>query len=414
MNLALAELINRGLIKQSTDISVLDRMMTEHKAVYCGFDPTADSLHVGSLLPLTVMKILRSHGVRVIALVGGATGLIGDPSFKAQERNMLDEDTVQKNIDGITEVIQQILGDDVQIVNNYSWVKDISMLEFLRFYGKCFTVNNMINKESVRQRIERPDQGISFTEFSYPILQGLDFEHLFEMYDCTMQMGGSDQWGNMVAGMDVIHKLQGSDEECGVFTLPLLTKEDGTKFGKSESGTVWLSTEKTSPFEMFQFWKNITDAETIQMHQYFKPWSTVTDEDFAVMMEKDAPNTKTVFALCMVEMIHGEDAMGAVSNIVYSLFSGTYNCTHQDDIQLLVDGGIEEKEWTNNLVETLVSSGLATSRKMAREFITNKAVKVNGEIVGEDFDVQSILAIPSELFVLQRGRKNFVVIRIGE
>lgn len=413
MNNALAELINRGLIKQSTDISVLDKMMNEHKAVYCGFDPTADSLHVGSLLPLTVMKILRKHGVRVIALVGGATGLIGDPSFKAQERNMMDHDTVEKNIDGIIGVIQQVLGDDVQIVNNYNWVKDISMLDFLRVYGKCFTVNNMVNKESVRQRIERPDQGISFTEFSYPILQGLDFEHLYEMYDCTMQMGGSDQWGNMVAGMDVIHKLQGNDEECGMFTLPLLTKDDGTKFGKSESGTVWLSSDKTSSFEMFQFWKNISDSETIKMHQYFKPWSTVTDEDFAVMMEKDAPTTKSQFALAMVELIHGSDVAGDVMDLSYALFHGKFNF-HTDELQKFIGVGLEECEWSTNLVETLVNSGLATSRKMAREFITNKAVKVNGEVVGDDFDVESILAIPSDLFLLQRGRKNFVVIHIGD
>lgn len=411
MNNALAELINRGLIKQSTDIAALDKMMNEHKAVYCGFDPTADSLHVGSLLPLTVMKVLKSHGVRVIALVGGATGRIGDPSFKAQERSLLDEETVEKNIAGITKVIRSVLGDDVKIVNNYSWIKDISMLEFLRVYGKCFTVNNMINKESVRQRIERPDQGISFTEFAYPIMQGLDFECLFEMHDCTMQMGGSDQWGNMIAGTDVIHKLHGNDAECGVFTLPLLTKDDGTKFGKSESGTVWLSTDKTTPYELFQFWKNISDSEAIKMNQYFKPWSTVTDDDFTAMMEKNAPETKTVFALSMVEMIHGEDAMGAVSNIVYSLFGGGYKDFHEDDLQMLVDGGIDSGIWTNNLVETLVETKLATSRKMAREFIKNNAIKVNGEIVGDDFDISTI---NSKLFLLQRGRKNFVVIHKGE
>ena len=412
MNNALAELINRGLIKQSTDIAVLDKMMNEHKAIYCGFDPTADSLHVGSLLPLTVMKVLRKHGVRVIALVGGATGRIGDPSFKAQERNMLDEKTVEQNIEGITKVIHQVLGDDVKVVNNYNWVKDISMLEFLRVYGKCFTVNNMVNKESVRQRIERPDQGISFTEFSYPILQGLDFEHLFEMHDCTMQMGGSDQWGNMVAGMEVIHKLQGNDKECGVFTLPLLTKEDGTKFGKSESGTVWLSSDKTSPFEMFQFWKNITDAETVKMFQYFKPLGGSV-EDFEVRLNNNPTKVKTMFALGMVELIHGERTACDVMDLAYALFEGKFSF-ETDELEKFIGAGLEECEWTTNLVETLVSSGLATSRKMAREFIKNNAVKVNGEVVGEDFDVESILTIPSELFLLQRGRKNFVVIRIGE
>lgn len=409
MNAALEELINRGLIKQSTDIEVLDKMMNEHKAVYCGFDPTADSLHVGSLLPLTVMKVLKDHGVRVIALVGGATGRIGDPSFKAQERLLLDEETVEKNIQGITKVIKQVLGNDVKIVNNYSWVKDISILEFLRVYGKCFTVNNMINKESVRQRIERPDQGISFTEFAYPIMQGLDFKCLFEMHDCTMQMGGSDQWGNMIAGTDVIHKLHGNDAECGVFTLPLLTKDDGTKFGKSESGTVWLSTEKTTAFELFQFWKNISDAETIRMFEYFKPLPG-TVEDFKTRLESNPSKVKTMFSCAMVELIHGEKAASQVMNISYALFEGGGEL-EQDEIQMLIKGGMPVKEWTNNIVETLVESSLATSRKMAREFIKSNAVKVNGENVGEDFDFSTI---STEFFMLQRGRKNFVVIHKGE
>lgn len=409
MNKALEELINRGLIKQSTDITALDKMMNDNKAVYCGFDPTADSLHVGSLLPLTVMKVLKSHGVRVIALVGGATGRIGDPSFKAQERSLLDEETVEKNIQGITKVIKQVLGDDVQIVNNYSWIKDISMLEFLRVYGKCFTVNNMINKESVRQRIERPDQGISFTEFAYPIMQGLDFECLFEMHDCTMQMGGSDQWGNMIAGTDVIHKLHGNDAECGVFTLPLLTKDDGTKFGKSESGTVWLSTDKTTEFEMFQFWKNISDEETIRMFEYFKPLSG-TVEDFKTRLVNNPSKVKTMFACAMVELIHGEKAASQVMNISYTLFEGGGEL-EQDEIQMLIKGGMPVKEWTNNIVETLVESSLATSRKMAREFIKSNAVKVNGENVGEDFDISTI---STKFFILQRGRKNFVVIHKGE
>lgn len=408
MNNALTELIERGLIKQSTDIQVLDKMMNDHNAVYCSFDPTADSLHVGSLLPLTVMKILRSHGVRVIALVGGATGRIGDPSFKAQERTLLDEDTVEKNIEGISKIIRSVLGDDIQIVNNYDWTKDISMLDFLRHYGKCFTVNNMINKESVRQRIERPDQGISFTEFSYPIMQALDFEYLYSLLDCSMQMGGSDQWGNMIAGIDVIHKLHGNDTECGVFTLPLLTKDDGTKFGKSESGTVWLSADKTTPFEMFQFWKNITDSETIKMFEYFRPLPGTVD-DFKIRFDKNPSKVKTMFATAMVELIHGDEAARQVMNISYALFEGG-NDLEDSEFQMLIDSGYQCFNVENTMVHTLVNTGLAKSNKMAREFIENGAVKINGAKIDKMFDINSI---EDEYSLLSRGKGNFVIIKKG-
>ena len=268
MHPALVELEKRGLINQSTDIEVLSKLLESGKAVYCGFDPTADSLHVGSLLPLTVLKLFKEHGVPIVAVVGGGTGSIGDPSFKSEERVMMDKLTISRNVAGLTSVIRSVLGDDnVIITNNESWMKEINMLDFLRGYGKCFSVNNMMNKDSVRSRLERPEQGISFTEFSYPILQALDFEYLFSILDCAIQIGGSDQWGNMIAGIDVIHKMHGNDAEVGVITLPLVTKDDGTKFGKSESGTVWLSPNKTTPFEYFQFWMNISDSEMIKLYQ---------------------------------------------------------------------------------------------------------------------------------------------------
>lgn len=416
MHPALVELEKRGLINQSTDIEVLSKLLDSGSAVYCGFDPTAESLHVGSLLPLTVLKLLKEHGVPVIALIGGATGRIGDPSFKAQERQMLDEYTVERNISGITQSIKSVIGEDVSIVNNYSWTKDISVLEFLRDYGKCFTVNNMINKESVRSRIERPDQGISFTEFAYPILQGMDFEHLFENHNCSIQIGGSDQWGNMIAGIDVIHKMHGNDAECGVITLPLVTKEDGTKFGKSETGTVWLCPSKTTPFEYFQFWMNITDAEMIKLYQYFQPLS-FTVEQIKREMEHEPMLMKKQFAIAMTAELHGSAKATQAINIADFLF-GKRKKLSTEEIQMMITAGMEVHEVVEelNFVDILISTGLAPSKKMAREFITNGAAKVNGTKINEFFDPNSselfenFEAFDDRYFILQRGRDNYVII----
>lgn len=416
MHPALVELQERGLINQSTDIDVLSKLLTEGSAIYCGFDPTADSLHIGSLLPLTVMKLLKRHGVKVIALIGGATGSIGDPSFKSEERNMMDWDTIERNCSGIIAVIKQILGDDVKIVNNYDWAKDISMLEFLRTYGKCFTVNSMINKESVRSRIERPDQGISFTEFSYPILQGMDFEWLYEGHGCNIQLGGSDQWGNMIAGIDVIHKLHGNDVECGVLTLPLVTKADGTKFGKSETGTIWLSAQRTSAFHFFQFWRNIDDAEVPKLYQYFKPLGFTVDQITREMAVN--PNiVKLQFAIAMTAMIHGNEQAKLARDISDFLFGKSIELT-EEAVDMMIQSGFDVEERTDSLelVSLLVDTGLATSRKMAREFINNGAVKINGRKVNEFYDTNELIftedvdIIDAKHFIVQRGRNTYVIV----
>jgi len=416
MHPALVELQERGLINQSTDIEVLSKLLTEGSAIYCGFDPTADSLHIGSLLPLTVMKVFKKHGVNVIALVGGATGSIGDPSFKSEERSMMDWDTIDKNIAGITSVINSILGNDVQIVNNQSWMKDINMLDFLRDYGKAFTVNNMINKESVRSRIERPDQGISFTEFAYPILQGIDFELLYDMLNCKIQIGGSDQWGNMIAGTDLIHKLHGNDAQCGVITLPLVTKADGTKFGKSESGTIWLGSKRTSPFHFFQFWRNVDDAEVPKLYQYFKPFG-FNVKDIEREMKVNPNFVKLQFAYKMTETIHGEHAADLARDISSFLFGDTIDLT-EEAVKMMIDSGFEVEDSTDSLelVSLLVDSGIAASRKMAREFIDNGAIKINGRKANEFYDTKELVftedvdIIDDKYFVLQRGKNTFIIV----
>jgi tyrosyl-tRNA synthetase len=417
MHSALVELQERGLINQSTDIEVLSKLLDEGSAVYCGFDPTADSLHIGSLLPLTVMNVLKKHDVEVIALVGGATGSIGDPSFKSEERSMLDWVMIERNVAGIASVINSILGADVKIVNNYSWMKNINMLDFLRDYGKAFTVNNMINKESVRSRIERPDQGISFTEFAYPILQGMDFEYLYDEMNCKIQIGGSDQWGNMIAGTDLIHKLHGNDADCGVITLPLVTKADGTKFGKSEAGTIWLTSQSTTAFEFFQFWRNLDDAEIPKLYQYFKPFGFEVD---AIEREmKVNPNfVKMQFAYKMTEIIHGEEQADLARDISNFLF-GSSTVLNNDAIDMMIQSGFKVQVQTNtlDLVAVIIDSGLADSRKMAREFINNGAIKINGIKVNEFYDTnenvftEDVDIIDSQHFVLQRGRNTFVVVK---
>lgn len=417
MHPALVELEKRGLINQSTDIEVLSKLLESGKAVYCGFDPTADSLHVGSLLPLTVLKLFKEHGVPIVAVVGGGTGSIGDPSFKSEERVMMDKLTISRNVAGLTSVIRSVLGDDnVIITNNENWMKEINMLDFLRGYGKCFSVNNMMNKDSVRSRLERPEQGISFTEFSYPILQALDFEYLFSILDCAIQIGGSDQWGNMIAGIDVIHKMHGNDAEVGIITLPLVTKDDGTKFGKSESGTVWLSPNKTTPFEYFQFWMNISDSEMIKLYQYFQPLS-FTVEQIKREMQHEPMLMKKQFAIAMTQAMHGSEKTTQAINIAEFLF-GKRKKLSTSEIEMMINAGMEVHEVVEelNFVDILISTGLAPSKKMSREFIMTGAAKVNGTKINEFFDpntlelFENFEAFDDRYFILQRGRDNYVII----
>lgn len=398
---AIEELISRNLIKQSTEISTLSKLLNEGSAVYCGFDPTADSLHIGSLLPLNVMKIFMKHGVKVIALVGGATGMIGDPSFKSSERTLMSEEEVHTNCRGIVSSIKSILG-DVEFANNINWTRNMTVLNFLRTYGKCFTVNNMISKESVRSRIEREEQGISFTEFTYPILQGMDFEVLYNMSNCKIQIGGSDQWGNMVAGIDIIHKLHGNEADVGAITIPLMTKSDGTKFGKSEFGTIWLDKNKTTPYDFFQFWQNITDEEALKFIPMFTDMHT---------NNVDIRTLKYLFAVHMTELVHGTDMAESVADIVFHLFNG--EPVSSEICKEMINCGLNSNEETfSSMVELLVKTNMASSNKMAREFISNGAIKVNKKKVNEYSDEDLTNLFKSQEYVLlQRGKNMFTVIK---
>lgn len=420
------DLFQRGLIKDITSEDKVLRLINEGKAVYCGFDPTADSLHVGSLLPLITLLRLKKAGVNVKPLIGGATGMIGDPSFKENERSLNSKDVVDNFKLKIIQQIKSIVGSDTTVVDNFEWTKNLNILDFLRDTGKFFTVNTMLKKDSVKSRIERDDQGISFTEFTYQILQGMDFHHLFKHENCAIQMGGSDQWGNMIAGIDLINKKE-SNAEVGVFTLPLLLKSDGQKFGKSESGAVWLSADKTSPFQFFQFWLNISDEE---VKKFFKMLSLKTVEEIDQIFKDDEgrekPLAQQILAEELTEIVHGKKSLKEVLAIKKVLFEQNWDSVSEEDLKILSDGKniktieVNKLEIENDLIQLLVSWNIVKSKRESREMIKNNAIKINGNIVnfekcldetGKVFKLLPEFWIFDNFMLIQKGKKLFTLIK---
>lgn len=420
------DLFQRGLIKDITSEDKVLRLINEGKAVYCGFDPTADSLHVGSLLPLITLLRLKKAGVNVKPLIGGATGMIGDPSFKENERSLNSKEVVDNFKLKIIQQIKSIVGSDTTVVDNFEWTKNLNILDFLRDTGKFFTVNTMLKKDSVKSRIERDDQGISFTEFTYQILQGMDFHHLFKHENCAIQMGGSDQWGNMIAGIDLINKKE-INAEVGVFTLPLLLKSDGQKFGKSESGAVWLSADKTSPFQFFQFWLNISDEE---VKKFFKMLSLKTVEEIDQIFKDDEgrekPLAQQILAEELTEIVHGKKSLKEVLAIKKVLFEQNWDSVSEEDLKILSDGKniktieVNKLEIENDLIQLLVSWNIVKSKRESREMIKNNAIKINGNIVnfekcldetGKVFNLLPEFWIFDNFMLIQKGKKLFTLIK---
>ncbi len=407
------ELKQRGLVSQITDETKLEKLLNDKKTVYCGFDPTADSLHVGSLLPLITLLRFKKAGIPVIPLIGGATGMIGDPSGKSSERTLNSSETVDLFKESISEQIKSILG-DVCVLDNNDWTKNFSIIEFLRDIGKHFSVNSMLSKESVRNRIEREDQGISFTEFSYQLLQSMDFWHLFKSNNCSIQIGGSDQWGNITSGMDLIHKKEGNDCIVAGLTMPLLVKSDGTKFGKSESGAVWLSSNKTSPFNFFQFWLKVSDSD---IEKFFKMLSFRSVEEIDKILLEDTQRPKPIaqrlLAEELTEIVHGKKALESVIRMTKALFENDFDTmTKEDFLNLKKDGMKSIKIEDFNLVNLLVSSNLVKSKRQARELISAGAVLVNGVKISttEDLNEVSITDFKDGFAVLQKGKRDFILI----
>lgn len=421
----LADLQARGLIAQMTGDDALEAYLEEEpRTLYCGFDPTADSLHIGSLVPLLTLKRFQLAGHKPLPLVGGATGLIGDPSFKAAERKLNTPDIVASWVEKLKQQVGRFIefegGDNAaELVNNLDWTQDLNILDFLRDVGKHFSINNMIHKESVKQRIDREGAGISFTEFTYMILQSYDFAELYKKYNCTLQIGGSDQWGNITGGIDLTRRMHGG--QVFGLTLPLVTKNDGTKFGKTESGTVWLDPSKTSPYAFYQFWLNTSDADVYRFLRYFTFLSVeqiqqIEDQDRAA---EGRPQGQSVLAKEVTEIVHGEAGVQAAERITQSLFSGGIDLLNESDLeQLKLDGlpysplkasELEEKPLTQLLVDT----GMAGSGKQVKDALARNAVLVNGAAKGAEDNMKAKQCFASEaslygrFFIVKLGKKKY-------
>src|SRR5688500_17119099 len=372
----LMDLRRRGLVTQTSSDSELEiHLNSGSRTLYCGFDPTADSLHIGHLVPLLALKRFQLAGHKPIALAGGATGMIGDPSFKSKERRLnsseVTRDWAEKIKDQLCRFIDFDCGSNsALVVNNLDWTSKLDVLTFLRDIGKHFSINAMIQKESVRQRIEREGEGISFTEFTYMILQSYDFAVLNEKYQCTLQIGGSDQWGNITAGIDLTRRL--NQKQVYGLTLPLVTKADGGKFGKTEAGTIWLDSKKTSCFAFYQFWLKTADADVYKFLRYFT-FLDVSEID-AIEREDKArngrPEAQKILAHEVTLLVHGASGLASAERITEALFNGEINSLTESDFEQLKLDGLPSTavgEESLHLYEALVKSGLATSNRMARE-----------------------------------------------
>jgi len=417
MNALLEDLKARGLIAQTTaDEELHEHLSSASRTLYCGFDPTADSLHIGSLVPLLILKRFQEAGHQPLALVGGATGLIGDPSFKAAERKLNSDDVVANWVGSIKKQVSAFIDFDkkenpAEVVNNLDWIGKMDSISFLRDVGKHFSVNAMIQKESVKQRIDREGAGISFTEFSYMLLQSYDFAALNKEKGCTLQIGGSDQWGNITGGIDLTRRM--NQEKVFGLTMPLVTKADGTKFGKTESGTIWLDPAKTSPYAFYQFWITTLDADVYKFLRYFtflsiQEIAEIEEQDKAI---KGRPQGQAILAKEVTKLVHGEQGLASAERITEALFSGDLSQLSETDLAQLAQDGLPSTEVTGDsasIVELLTSCELAASNKMAREFVNNGAVMVNGsKLTGTEAIINQSEALFGRYTLIKRGKRLF-------
>lgn len=417
----LKDLRARGLVFQIAGEEALPAWLdAEPRTLYCGFDPTADSLHIGSLVPLLMLRRFQLAGHRPLALVGGATGMIGDPSFKAQERQLNTPDVIDGWVGRLRDQVSRFVDVDAgtcsaEIVNNLDWTRELDVLTFLRDVGKHFSVNAMIQKESVKQRLDREGSGISYTEFSYMILQSYDFAELNRRYGCGLQIGGSDQWGNITGGIDLTRRMNGSTVYG--LTMPLVTKADGTKFGKTESGTVWLDAAKTSPYAFYQFWLGTSDADVYRFLRYF----TFLDVDVIADIEKEdaagqgRPKAQGILAREVTRLVHGDDGLQAAERITRSLFDGDLSALSAADLsQLKLDGlpssSLARGEIPETVTQLLTEAGMTRSGKQVKDALLSGAVSVNGEALGwADNGSPSACLAPERAL---HGR--FFVVRLGK
>jgi tyrosyl-tRNA synthetase len=418
----LEDLRARGLIVDSTPREELAAHLGEGcRSLYIGFDPTADSLHVGNLLGLTLLRRVQLAGHRPIVLVGGGTGLIGDPSGKAGERTLNEMETVRGWADRLKQQVARFVDfghgpNGALLVDNYEWLSGLSLVPFLRDVGKHFAIGAMLAKESVKSRLAI---GISYTEFSYQLLQAYDFRELFRRYGCTMQMGGSDQWGNITAGIELVRRMDGAAVHG--LTHPLVAKSDGTKFGKTESGTVWLDPSKTSPYEMYQFWLNTADADVIRFLKLytFLSLSAIDELGAENAQRSEQRHAQRVLAREVTRLVHGEDALRDAEQITRSLFDGDVAALNAEQLGQAFAGAptttIGPSDLGAPIVDILVRLGLAESKRRSRELIATGAIQINGQRVGTvDAALSPEAVLPGGFIVLRKGKKTFHIAKVQE
>ena len=415
------DLMWRGAINQMTDEEGL-RQLTQEKAVslYCGVDPTGDSMHIGHLIPFMILRRFQLAGHRPVIVIGGATGSIGDPSGRTSERVLQTKEQVQHNVEKLTAQMKRLFltsqedQEAVRLVNNYDWTKELSLLDFLRDYGKHFNLNTMLAKDVVASRLE---VGISFTEFSYQILQSIDFLQLFRKEDVQVQIGGADQWGNITAGLELIRKVEGAEARTYGLTIPLMLKSDGTKFGKSAGGAVWLDPEKTTPYEFYQFWLNQDDRDVIKYIKYFTFLEKEEIEALEVSVQEEPHKRQAQKRLAeeVTRFVHGEAALQDALKITNALFTGDVQQLNADEIEQGFKNmpTFESEKVEQNLATWLVDLGIEPSRRQSREDIQNGAISINGEKI---IDLEHVWT-PEQSFegrfvLVRRGKKKYFLVKL--
>ncbi|MCK8135234.1 tyrosine--tRNA ligase [Pseudoalteromonas sp. 2CM28B] len=414
----LNDITQRGLVSQVSNIEQLTHKLKTPQVVYCGFDPTAGSLHIGHLVPLIMLKRFMDAGHQGVALIGGATGLIGDPSFKATERNLNTKQTVSQWVTALANQVESVLGphlnQPLQIKNNADWFSCIDVLDFFRDVGKHFSINTMFNRESVKQRLQRPDQGLSFTEFSYSLLQSYDFAKLNSELNCTLQIGGNDQWGNIVSGIDLTRRL--NQQTVFGLTLPLITKSDGTKFGKTEGGAIWLEPKKTSPYRFYQFWLNCEDADVYNFLRFYTFLSVKEIEAIEAndKISGQKPQAQRILAEQLTRFVHAEEGLASAQRITELLFNGQVQTLTLAELEQLEQDGLTVNTISDtqiSIAELLVKSKLASSKRQARELITANAIKINSMVVTDEH-AQLDISLFERFWIIQRGKKQFRLIKL--
>lgn len=417
-NTLMEDLKWRGLLYQQTDEDGLKALLSNEKiSLYCGVDPTAESMHIGHIVPLLTLRRFQNHGHRPILLVGGATGMIGDPSGRSEERQLQTTDQIEANVAGITKQLERIFDfnseNGAQMVNNNDWISSMSIIEFLRDFGKLLGVNYMLAKDNVASRLE---EGISFTEFSYMLIQAIDFNHLYDNYGCRVQIGGSDQWGNITTGLEIIRKTHEEETKAFGFTIPLVTKADGSKFGKSTGGAVWLDAEKTSPYEFYQFWINAADADVIKYMKIFTFVEREAIEALEVSVQEEPHLRKAQKALAeeMTKLVHGQEALDQAIRISQALFSGDLKALSADEMRDAFKDvpSSEMPKEDKNIVDFIVEAGISSSKRQGREDVNNGAISFNGERITDiDYTVNAADRLEDEFTIVRRGRRNYSMVK---